>query len=108
MAKCVKYYEGKGFQLAKSSEGYWFVRTRYHHSTYGWQWTKWDLFEYDRIKKTTASYENMNGNEMVDKVIWVIPKVESKCLSLVNSEIEAYRESRFRLPDMGGDLCLNI
>ena len=74
MAKCIKYYEGKGFQLAKSSEGYWFVRTRYHHSTYGWQWTKWDLFEYDRIKKTTATYENMNGNEMVDKVIDVIIK----------------------------------
>ena len=56
MAKCIKYYEGKGFQLAKSSEGYWFVRTRYHHSTYGWQWTRWDLFEYVRIKKKISTY----------------------------------------------------
>ena len=43
----------------------------------------------------------MNGNEMVDKIIWVIPKIENNCLSLVNGEIKAYRESRFRLPDIG-------
>lgn len=100
MAKCIKYYEGKGFQLAKSNEGYWFTRIRKHHPDYGWQWSAWDLFEIKGIKKSKVSYENTNGNEIFETIVSVYPENEFNCFDLVNAEIEAYRKSNFRLPDI--------
>lgn len=100
MAKCIKYYEGKGFQLAKSEFGRWFVRKRVCNHFYGWQWTKWTLFtDKIQIKKTSVEYENMNGNEIKELIIHIYKENGFDYLDLVNGEIKAYRESGFRLPD---------
>ena len=102
MTKCVKWYEGKGFQLAKSDEGYWFVRKRIHNPFYGWQWTRWDLFSDKlQIKKTKVTYENTNGNEITETIIHVYKENDFDYLDLVNGEIVAYRDRlTFRLPDI--------
>ena len=98
MAKCIKYYEGKGFQLAKSEEGKWFVRKRICNPFYGWQWTKWDPFNFSGIKKTIVEYENMNGNLIKEQIIHIYKANDFDYLDLVNGEIVAYRENYFRLP----------
>lgn len=102
MAKCIKYYEGKGYQLAKSNEGYWFFRIRRHHPDYGWQWSAWNMVEIIKIEKSLLTYENTNGNELTDISIRIEIKTENNLdyLVLTNGEIRPYRQSNFRLPDI--------
>jgi len=100
MAKCIKYYEGKGYQLAKSESGNWYVRKRVHHPDYGWHWTKWDLFTKKiQIRKSLVEYENMNGNEIKETIIHIYKDNDFDYLDLINGEVVAYRESNFRLPN---------
>lgn len=100
MAKCVKCYEGIGFQLAKSEVGNWFVRKWINNSPYGSHWSKWVLFgDKVRVQKTAVQYENMNGNEIRENIFRVYNGSGSDCLDLVNGEVVAVRESNFRLPE---------
>ena len=102
MSRCVKYYEGGVFQIAKSEFSNYFIRRLLYHPQYGYSWSKWTLFTKNlHMKKYISEYQNMNGNEIKELVVCLYRDndFDFNNYYLHNNEIIAFRKSKFRLPE---------
>lgn len=101
--KCVRWYDGERYHLAKGENGKWYFRTRVQ-TRYGWGWTRWKEYGIlESVERRHTAYTNMNGNDLVDHSLVFNFRVPHQGIRSTFIDYDSRHNSKFnpgfRLPD---------